>query len=279
MSAPTLVKGFTFTAAAKTVTAARLHSLVDDASVTLSATDKLVGRASAGSGAWEEIACTSFARTLLDDTDAASVLATLGLPATQANLAALAALSLVADRLPYANGTGTLALATFTAAGRAMVGAADAAAQAALLSAATFARCTSQLDSTSASFADITGLTLNVTAGVTYHLESHLGFTCPSSPDGSGGKFKLTGTATIGSLKGVYSAQFQSQLMISGPVSGSLPLTYTLAAYVNAGAYVCDLIFTPSGDGTVKWQFAQNIAGGGTSSVYEGAWMRLSVVA
>lgn len=38
--------------------------------------------------------------------------------AYHANLAAVAGLSLVADRLPYANGTGTLALATFTSFGR-----------------------------------------------------------------------------------------------------------------------------------------------------------------
>lgn len=49
--------------------------------------------------------------------------------AYHANLAAFAGLSLVADRLPYANGTGTLALATFTAAGRALLDDADAAAQ------------------------------------------------------------------------------------------------------------------------------------------------------
>lgn len=49
--------------------------------------------------------------------------------AYHANLLAFAGLSLVADRLPYANGTGTLALATFTAAGRALVDDADATAQ------------------------------------------------------------------------------------------------------------------------------------------------------
>ena len=48
--------------------------------------------------------------------------------AYHANLAAFAGLSLVADRLPYANGAGTLALATFTAFGRTVAALADGAA-------------------------------------------------------------------------------------------------------------------------------------------------------
>lgn len=46
-----------------------------------------------------------------------------------ADLAAIAALTSAADRLPYSTGAGTWALATFTAAGRALVDDADAAAQ------------------------------------------------------------------------------------------------------------------------------------------------------
>lgn len=60
---------------------------------------------------------------------AAGVVAWGDITGVPANLTAFAGLTLVADRLPYANGTGTLALATFTAAGRNLVDDADAAAQ------------------------------------------------------------------------------------------------------------------------------------------------------
>lgn len=44
----------------------------------VSATDKLLGRSTSGAGVVEEIACTPFARTILDDADAATVRATIG---------------------------------------------------------------------------------------------------------------------------------------------------------------------------------------------------------
>lgn len=44
----------------------------------VSATDKVLGRVSAGAGDIEEIACTPFARTVLDDADAPTARATLG---------------------------------------------------------------------------------------------------------------------------------------------------------------------------------------------------------
>jgi hypothetical protein len=78
---------------------------------------------------------SAWARTLNDDVDAPAARVTLGLvigtnvQAYHANLAAFAGLSLIADRLPYANGTGTLTLATLTAAGRALLDDADAPAQ------------------------------------------------------------------------------------------------------------------------------------------------------
>jgi hypothetical protein len=44
----------------------------------VSATDKLLGRSTAGAGDVEEISCTSFGRSLIDDADAAAARATLG---------------------------------------------------------------------------------------------------------------------------------------------------------------------------------------------------------
>lgn len=44
----------------------------------VSATDKVLGRATAGAGPVEEIPCTAAGRALLDDADAAAQLATLG---------------------------------------------------------------------------------------------------------------------------------------------------------------------------------------------------------
>jgi hypothetical protein len=57
---------------------------IADANVTLAklqniATDNLIGRSTAGTGVPELIPCTSFARTLLDDSNAATAQATLGL--------------------------------------------------------------------------------------------------------------------------------------------------------------------------------------------------------
>lgn len=72
---------------------------IDNSAVTyakiqnVSATDKLLGRSTAGAGVIEEIACTAAGRALLDDADAAAQLATLGAQAQDDFLDDIAALS------------------------------------------------------------------------------------------------------------------------------------------------------------------------------------------
>lgn len=85
---------------------------------------------------------TSFARSILDDANAATVIATLGLGSVyqqlDAELTALAGLTSAADKLPYFTGSGTAALADLTAAGRALIDDATADAQLTTLGITTF---------------------------------------------------------------------------------------------------------------------------------------------
>lgn len=123
--------GATWTIDPQAVTYAKIQNV--------SATDRILGRSSAGAGSIEEIPCTAYARSLLDDVDAATARGTLGLgtAATQpstafqpadAELSAIAGLTSAADRVPFFTGLGTAALATLTAFGRSLIAAIDAAA-------------------------------------------------------------------------------------------------------------------------------------------------------
>lgn len=71
--------------------------------------------------------------------DGASSWAAEAAQAQSTDLTAIAALTSAADKLPYATGAGTWALATFTSAGRTVAGAADAAAQRTALALGTIA--------------------------------------------------------------------------------------------------------------------------------------------
>jgi len=92
-----------------------------------------------GSGTAALAIITAYARSFLDDADATTVRATLGLTigtnvqAYSAILAAIAGLSPAANKIAYFTGASAAALNDFTSAGRDMVGAASATAQTALL--------------------------------------------------------------------------------------------------------------------------------------------------
>ena len=87
--------GVTFTIDAGAVTYAKIQNV--------SATDRILGRVSAGAGPIEEITCTAAGRALLDDADAAAQRTTLG--ATAAGSAIFTAASAAAQRTALGLGT------------------------------------------------------------------------------------------------------------------------------------------------------------------------------
>lgn len=92
-----------------------------------------------GSGTAALATFTAFARTLVDDASASDARTTLGLvigtnvQAFDAELSAIAGLTSAADKIPYFTGSGTAAVADFTAYGRLLVAVADEAAFQALI--------------------------------------------------------------------------------------------------------------------------------------------------
>lgn len=94
---------------------------------------------STGVDSFAMAALTAFARTLLDDADAATARATLGAQPLDATLTALAAQVTAADQLIYSTGVDAFGMTALTAFARTLLGGADAAAARATLAAAPLA--------------------------------------------------------------------------------------------------------------------------------------------
>ena len=74
-----------------------------------------------GVDTWAETTLTAFGRTLIDDVDAATALATLGAQPLDAELTAFAGLTSAADKLGYFTGSGTMAVTDLTATARTLL--------------------------------------------------------------------------------------------------------------------------------------------------------------
>lgn len=94
-----------------TVDATYLNNFVNTGSVTL-ATNKLIGRSTAGTGAWEEIACDTYGRALLNAGSVASQLTALGIGSggtiSGLTLTSSTRYETVISALSYGSGTVTL---------------------------------------------------------------------------------------------------------------------------------------------------------------------------
>lgn len=212
------------------------------------ATNKLLGRSTAGTGAIEEIDCTAAGRALLDDTDAAAQRATLGVPATSEVLLLANNLSDLAD-LEQARinlGVGSV---------RAVSG--------------------SNLAVTSSTTpVDIPDLALSVTSGITYTIKStfRVNITSASNPDFV---LKLTGTATASAFSGVFvNSRGSIAVKDADTVLGSTVIMGINTP--NVTHVVSEITLVCNGSGTLKWQFAQGNPSGSAATVYAGATMEIS---
>lgn len=208
------------------------------------ATNKLLGRSTAGTGPIEEIDCPAAARALLAATDAAAQRATLGVSATSEVLLLANNLSDLDDPEQARINLGV---------GEVRV------------------RCTAQTDVTSTSFSDITGMQFTIDTGVTATVDAWFQVVAPNETTGA--VISVTGTAVFSAFDGFYTPSASSAQDVSRHIS-AFPATVTLIKRTESVVHV-SVTFTCSTGGTLKFQVAQESASGGTTSVKVGSWARL----
>lgn len=268
----------------------------------VSATDRLLGRSSAGSGVVEEIVCTAAGRALIDDASASDQRTTLGLAigtnvqAYDPALQSIAGLTTAANQLIYTTASDTYATTTLTSAGRALLDDADVAAQRTTLGLGTLA--TQNVDAVaitggSATLSGITSInatftTANINGG------SITGITDLAIADGGTGASTAAnartnlGLGTLATQSGTFSGTSSGTntgdqtITLTGDVTGTGTGTFaaTIANDAVTGAKLADGSATvisgnaPSGVGAFAGQQWLNTNTGFTYIWDGSAWQR-----
>jgi hypothetical protein len=172
----------------------------------VSATDRLLGRSSVGSGIVEEIVCTAAGRALIDDASASDQRTTLGLAigtdvqAYDAGLQSIAGLTTASGQFIYTTASDTYATTTLTSAGRDLLDDADAAAQRTTLGLGTIATQAANAVAITGGSVVVSGLTSTISSLGTVSIANG-----SATLSGLTSSVSSLGTATItgGSITGI----------------------------------------------------------------------------
>lgn len=133
---------------------------------------------------------------------------------------------------------------------------------------------TTQFDKTNTTFANITGLSVNVQRGKTYYVHAGLFVNCDAV---GGSKYTLSGTCTASSVK------VQVSLVDNNTSTYTITNRQTSldssSSQAGTTAGFCEIegIVTVSNQGTLTVQFAQS-ASNGTSSVLVGSYLIVKAI-
>lgn len=146
---------------------------------------------------------------------------------------------------------------------------------------------TAQTVNNSATFVDVTGLTIALKANRVYAIDGYLAYSSNTTADI---KFRLIGPTGCSGAWGLYSIASGSADGGSGSVNGFRLTDYT----TGGGGFAASGNNTPNGNmscpprgfiqtgvnaGTLKLQFAQSTANGSDTTVAAGSWLRVAELA
>ena len=268
----------------------------------VSATDRLLGRSSVGSGVVEEIVCTAAGRALIDDASASDQRTTLGLAigtnvqAYDPALQSIAGLTTAANQLLYTTASDTYATSTITAAGRDLLDDADIATQRTTLGLGTIATQAANAVAITGGSATLSGITSTAATFTTANITggSITGITDLTIADGGTGASTAAdartnlGLGTLSTQSGTFSGTSSGTntgdqtIALTGDVTGTGTGTFaaTIANDAVTGAKLADSSATivsgnaPSGVGDFTGQQWLN-SNTGFTYIWDGsAWQR-----